>query len=239
MKNIGTTLGLWWLSSFDKSQFLFKSLRTLPVYLRYLFYASLITALYFTIVKLGTMIDIRSYTSIPVFIQSLLILIGFGIKALSVIFTMGIFSYENLYSSNFDVDKHLEQQKQKKEFIKINKLEKWRLKNMHGLLRILVYIGIWSFSYLIIEDILISAFFNVYPNPSKEIYIKFLYDFDYIIKCFTGIYLTLVVILDYFIRKYQKSKKFPQETKLKNNAFPQETKKDDKKEFPQETNNRS
>jgi hypothetical protein len=239
MKNIGTTLGLWWLSSFDKSQFLFKSLRTLPVYLRYLFYTSLITALYFTIVKLGTMIDIRSYTSIPVFIQSLLILIGLGIKILSILFTIGIVNYESLYSSNFDVDSHLQEQKQKKEFIKINKLEKWRLKNMHGLLRILVYIGIWSFSYLIIEDILISAFFNVYPNPSKEIYIKFLYDFDYIIKCFTGIYLTLVVILDYFIRKYQKSKKFPQETKLKNNAFPQETKKDDKKEFPQETSNRS
>jgi hypothetical protein len=45
--------------------------------------------------------------------------------------------------------------------------------------------------------------------------------------------------LDYFVRKNQKSKKFPQETKLKNNAFPQETKKDDKKEFPQETSNRS
>jgi hypothetical protein len=201
MKNIGTTLGLWWLSSFDKSQFLFKSLRTLPVYLRYLFYASLITALYFTIVKLGTMIDIRSYTSIPVFIQSLLILIGFGIKALSVIFTMGIFSYENLYSSNFDVDKHLEQQKQKKQYIKEMKLQKWRLRNIHGFIRILLYIGIWCFLYLVIEDILISAFFNVYHNPSKEIYIKFLYDYDFIIKCFTGIYFIFTLVLDYFVRK--------------------------------------
>ena len=202
MKNLGITLGLWWISTFDKSQFLFKSLRTLPIYLRYLFYVSLITALYFTIIKIETMIDIRSYASIPVFIQSLLILIGFGIKALSVIFTMGIFSYENLYSSNFDVDSHLEQQKQKKEFIKINKLEKWRLRNLHGLLRILVYLGVWSFSYLIIEDILINAFFNVYGlNPPKEIYIKFIYDYDFIIKCFTAIYLILVVILDYFVRK--------------------------------------
>lgn len=212
MKNLGITLGLWWISTFDKSQFLFKSLRTLPVYLRYLFYVSLITALYFTIVKLGTMIDIRSYTSIPVFIQSLLILIGFGIKALSVIFTMGIFSYENLYSSNFDVDKHLEQQKQKKQYIRENQLEKYRLRNIHGFIRILLYIGIYCFLYLLLEDILVSAFFNVYHNPSKEIYIKFLYDYDFIIKCFTGVYLILVFILDYFVRKNQKSKKFPQET---------------------------
>ena len=40
MRNIGTTLGLWWLSTFDKSQFLFKSLKTIPVYFRYFFYIS-------------------------------------------------------------------------------------------------------------------------------------------------------------------------------------------------------
>ncbi len=223
MKNIGITFGLWWLSTFDKSQFLFKSLKTIPVYYRYFFYISLTVALYFIIIKLGATIDIKSY-SIPVFIQSLLILIGFGIKALSIIFTIGICNYESLYSKNFDVDKHMEQQKQKKQFIKENKLEKWRLKNMHWFIRILLYGTIWCFLYLLLEDILINAFFNIYPNPSKEIYIKFLYDYDFIIKCFTGMYLILVVMLDYFVR----IKKFPQETK-----------KDDKKEFPQETSNRS
>lgn len=207
MRNLGITLGLWWLSSFDKSQFLFKSLRTLPVYLRYLFYVSLITALYFTITKLGAIIDVRSYTSIPVFIQSLLILIGFGIKALSIIFTMGIVNYESLYSSNFDVDKHLEQQKQKKQYIKEMKLQNWRLRNIHGFIRILLYMGIWCFLYLVIEDILISAFFNVYGlNPPKEIYIKFIYDYDFTIKFFTAIYLILVVILDYFVRKNRRLK---------------------------------
>lgn len=235
MRNLGTTLGLWWLSTFDKSQFLFKSLKILPIYIRYLFYILLVTTLYFTITKLGAIIDIKSY-SIPVFIQSLLTLIGFGIKALSIIFTIGICNYESLYSGNFDVDKHLKQQKQKKQYIKENKLEKWRLKNMHLLIRVLLYTTIWCFLYLLLEDILISAFFNVYgSNPSKEIYIRFLYDYDFIIKCFTGMYLILVVMLDYFVR----IKKFPQETKLKNNVFPQETKKNDKKEFPQETSNRS
>ncbi|MDY0050918.1 MAG: hypothetical protein RBR65_00130 [Aliarcobacter sp.] len=202
MKNIGITLGLWWLSTFDKSQFLFKSLKILPIYIRYLFYILLVTTLYFSITKLGAIIDVRSYTSIPVFIQSLLILIGLGIKILSILFSMGIFAYENLYSNNFNLDLYLQEQKQKKEFIKINKLEKWRLKNMHWFIRILLYATIWAFSYLIIEDILINAFFNVYGlNPSKEIYIKFLYDYDFTIKFFTAIYLIIVVILDYFVRK--------------------------------------
>lgn len=202
MKNIGITLGLWWLSTFDKSQFLFKSLKILPLYIRYLFYILLVTTLYFTITKLEDILDVRSYTSIPVFIQSLLILIGLGIKILSILFSMGIFAYENLYSNNFDVDKHLEQQKQKKQYIKEMKLQNWRLRNIHGFIRILLYMGIWCFLYLIIEDILISAFFNVYGlNPSKEIYIKFLHEFDFTIKFFTAIYLILVVILDYFVRK--------------------------------------
>lgn len=206
MRNIGITLGLWWLSTFDKSQFLFKSLKTIPVYFRYFFYISLTVALYFTITKLGANIDIKSY-SIPVFIQSLLTLIGFGIKALSIIFTIGICNYESLYSGNFDVDSHFQELKQKKEFIKINKLEKWRLKNMHWFIRVLLYTTIWCFLYLLLEDILVSSFFNVYgSNPSKEIYIKFLYDYDYVIKWFTSIYVILVSILDYFVRKNRRLK---------------------------------
>lgn len=202
MRNLGTTLGLWWLSTFDKSQFLFKSLKILPIYIRYLFYISLVGAFYFTITKLEAVIDIRLYSSIPVFIQSLLILIGFGVKVLSILFSIGIFAYENLYSNNFDVDKYLEQQKQKKQYIKENKLEKHRLRNMHWFIRILLYATIWCFLYLLLEDILISAFFNVYgSNPSKEIYIKFLYDYDYVIKWFTSIYVILVSILDYFEKK--------------------------------------
>lgn len=204
--NIGITLGLWWLSTFDKSQFLFKSLKTIPVYFRYFFYVSLTVALYFAITELGTIINVRSY-SIPIFIQSLLILTGFGVKLLTILFTIGIVNYESLYSNNFDVDKHLAQQKQKKQFIKENKLEKWRLKNMHWLIRVLLYTTIWCFLYLLLEDILISTFFNVYgSNPPKEIYIRFLYDYDFIIKCFTGIYIILVSILDYFVRKNRRLK---------------------------------
>lgn len=196
MRNIGITLGLWWLSTFDKSQFLFKSLKTIPVYFRYCFYILLTVSLYFTITKLETIIDVRSY-SIPVFIQSLLILIGFGIKALSIIFTIGICNYESLYSGNFDVDSHFQELKQKKEFIKINKLEKWRLKNMHWLIRVLLYATIWALLFHILQFLMINLFFQ-YENLTKEIYIAFLMDLITATIYLTVIYIISVSILDYF-----------------------------------------
>lgn len=204
MRNIGITLGLWWLSTFDKSQFLFKSLKTIPVYFRYFFYISLTVALYFTITKLGAIIDIKSY-SIPVFIQSLLTLIGFGIKALSIIFTIGICNYESLYSSNFDVDSHFQELKQKREFIKINKLEKWRLRNMYWFIRILLYATIWALLFHILQFLMINLFFQ-YENLTKEIYIAFLMDLITATIYLTVIYIISVSILDYFVRKNRGSK---------------------------------
>ena len=204
MRNIGITLGLWWLSTFDKSQFLFKSLKTIPVYFRYCFYILLTVSLYFTITKLETIIDVRSY-SIPVFIQSLLILIGFGIKALSIIFTIGICNYESLYSSNFDVDSHFQKLKQKREFIKINKLEKWRLRNMYWFIRILLYATIWALLFHILQFLMINLFFQ-YENLTKEIYIAFLMDLITATIYLTVIYIISVSILDYFVRKNRGSK---------------------------------
>ena len=203
MKNIGITLGLWWLSTFDKSQFLFKSLKTIPVYFRYFFYISLTVALYFTITKLGAIIYVRSY-SIPVFIQSLLTLIGFGIKALSIIFTIGICNYESLYSGNFDVDSHFQELKQKKEFIKINKLEKWRLRNMYWFIRILLYATIWALLFHILQFLMINLFFH--ENLTKEIYIAFLMDLITATIYLTVIYIILVSILDYFVRRNRRLK---------------------------------
>jgi hypothetical protein len=84
---------------------------------------------------------------------------------------------------------------------------------MNILLKVIIYIGLWCFLYLLFEDILISSFFSVYGDtPSKEIYIQFLIDYDKTIKYFTAIYLVSIVILDFFVRKNRKAKKFPQKT---------------------------
>lgn len=88
---------------------------------------------------------------------------------------------------------------------------------MHIFFRFLFYIGLWCFLYLLLEDILIGAFFDIYGHkPTKEIYIKFLIDYDLTIKYFTGIYLIFIAILDFFVRKNRKAiKEFPAETLTK------------------------
>lgn len=213
--NIGQKLGLLWLTTFDRSQFLYKSLKSVSFIYRYFFYILITVSLWFLIEKVGVMIDIRAYDSIPVFAQTLIIFCGLFIKYASIIFVMALASYEAIY--DFDVDKYLEGLKTKKQFIKDNKLEKWRLRNMNIFFRVLVYLGVWCFLYLLLEDILISAFFDIYgPNPTKEIYIKFLIDYDQTIKYFTSVYLISIAILDFFIRKNKKAiKEFPAETLTK------------------------
>lgn len=208
-------LGINFANTFDKSLFLYTSLKGLHILYRYSFYILLVLALYFTITKVEEVINIGSYEYIPIYIQNLLIVIGLLIKFFAVLFTMGIFAYESIY--NIDLDKYLEELKSKNQFIKDNKLQKWRLRNMNIFFRALIYIGVWCFLYLIIEDILISAFFDVYGhNPSKKIYIKFLIDYDLIIKYFTGIYLITIMILDFFVRKNRRTnQKFPAETLTK------------------------
>jgi hypothetical protein len=212
MKNTTINLALWWLYTFDRSQFLYKSLGTLNLYIRWFFYIAITFSLWQFIELVASYINLGNY-SIPLFIQNILYVIGKLIKIFMILFMIGLSSYEALYSSNFDVDKYLNEYKNKQDFIKFNKLQKWRLRNMKLWLRIILYLGFWAFLYLWIESILINAFFTVYGNnPSKEIYIQFLIDYDLTIKYFTVIYLLSIAILDYFVRK-NRNKKFPQETK--------------------------
>lgn len=210
--NVAQKLGLLWLTTFDRSQFLFKSLKSVSFIYRYTFYILITVSLWFLIEKVRVIIDVRAYDSIPVFAQTLIIFCGLFIKYASIIFVMALASYEAIY--DFDVDKYLKELKTKKQFIKKSKLQKWRLRNMHIFFRVLFYIGVWCFLYLLLEDILISAFFDIYGhNPTKEIYIKFLIDYDLAIKYFTGIYLITIMILDFFVRKNRKAiKEFPAET---------------------------
>jgi len=210
--NIGQKLGLLWLTTFDRSQFLYKSLKSVSFIYRYSFYILITVSLWFLIEKVAVMIDIRSYSYVPLFAQNLIVFSGLFIKYASIIFVMALASYEAIY--DFDVDKYLEELKTKKQFIKDNKLQRWRLRNMNIFFRALIYLGLWCFLYLLLEDILISAFFDIYGhNPSKEIYIKFLIDYDLTIKYFTGMYLITIMILDFFVRKNRKAiKEFPAET---------------------------
>ncbi len=200
--NFTQRLAITWLTIFDKSMFIYYMLRSVNQWVRYGFYLLLVFSFVFVIEKAGQIIDIRSYDSIPVFAQSLLLFCGLFVKWLSIVFIVGVAAYEALYSSNFDIEKYLKEYKSKQDFIKLNKLEKWRLRNMHFVFRTFIYLGMYFFIYLFLEDILISAFLDYYNNqPSKEAYIRFLYDFNIFMISYSIIFIVLILILDYFVRK--------------------------------------
>jgi hypothetical protein len=208
-------LALTWLTTFDKSQFMYKILKSIHIIFRFSFYILMSLALVFFLYKISSIINIREYSDIPLFLQNLLIVIGYFIKYCSIIFIMGIFSYESIYS--FDVDKYLADYKSKQDFIKNNKMERWRISNMHLVLRIICYLGVYFFIYLLFEHILISSFLDYYDNqPSKEVYLHFLYDFNFFMISYTIIFIVLIIVFDYFVRKKIKTKnqKFPQETNI-------------------------
>lgn len=200
--NFTQRLAITWLTTFDKSCFIYYMLRSVNTWVRYGFYLLLVLSVIFVIEKAGQIIDIRSYDSIPTFAQSLLLFCGLFVKWLSIVFVVGVAAYEALYSSNFNVEKYLEEYKSKQDFIKLNKLEKWRLRNMHGFFRTLMYLGLYFLIYLFLEDILISSFMDYYNNqPNKEAYIRFLYDFNIFMISYSIIFIVLILILDYFVRK--------------------------------------
>lgn len=200
--NFTQRIAMTWLTTFDKSCFIYHMLRSVNTWVRYGFYLLLVLSFVFVIQKAEEIIDIRSFNSIPVFAQSLLLFSGLFVKWLSIVFIVGVAAYEALYSSNFNVEKYLDEYKSKQDFIKLNRLEKWRLRNMHFVFRTLIYLGMYFFIYLFLEDILISAFMDYYNNqPSKEAYIRFLYDFNIFMISYSIIFIVLILILDYFIRK--------------------------------------
>lgn len=199
-------IGFWWYQTFDSSGFLFNSLKQLHKSYRYLFYIALCTSLYFFIKFVGSYINLNDYRELSDGIKSILNICGQLLLFITVFFTTGIFSYESLFHLNL---KHLTvKYKLKNQYIKENKLQYWRLRNMKWWIRILVYLGAWCFTYLIIEQASISAFLNVYEGKvNEDIYTQFLYAYNLFVKQFTIGFLIITFLLDFLVRKNIKARK--------------------------------
>lgn len=198
IKNILKAIAFLWLTTFDKSCFIYKSLKTMHISYRFVFYSALSLSLYFTLEYLVSFISFADY-NFPYFITRLALAIMSFIKFLSILFTIGIFAYEFIY--DVDIDKYLHEQKEKEDLIKKNKKQFWRLRNMNILLRTLIYLGGWSFMYLTAETLLVSSFSALFPNPTKEDYLVFVYEYDLTIKILTIGYFAIALVVDYYVRK--------------------------------------
>lgn len=204
MKNLSIKIAILWLITFDKSRFIYYSLRNISVFLRWIFYFAITFTLWQTVELSTSFINLDKY-SLSLLLINLITVIGVIFKIILIIFMFGLTSYESLFSNNVNVDNYIFEHDLKLQKIKEGKLEWWRLRNRGLFVRILIYLTFWVFLFHALQFLMINLFFQ-YENLTKEIYIAFLMDLITATIYLTIIYIILVSILDYFVRKNRRLK---------------------------------
>ncbi len=197
MKDKIISLSFFWLKVFDKQKLLFKTLQPLNKYFRWFLYVSTNIAFYFFISFL-TRISINyiiSYNFSP-FVEETMISLLMFFKVLGIIFILGFFSLEILM--NFDLEKYEKEKEDKENYIKANKLQWWRLRNCHFMVRIFIYAILFFCCFLMILQ---SFLLTQYNNPLPLNFVEF----GTFLKQFLAIYVIVFMLFDYkFVQKARK-----------------------------------
>ena len=179
-------IGIKWLTSIDSNAALYLLLKPLPIAMRMSFYVVLIA---------GTFLIIKFVLSFFQFTSEL----GSYIVLVLTLFASCITFYEFLYILN--IEEILKEKREKEQFIKAHKLQKWRLRNMPFLVRLLLYLVLYIGVQQFIQITSIVAFFTSMQVPTEAQTMQFVHEFQILIKWFTVTYVTILGILEYFIAK--------------------------------------
>ena len=138
----------------------------------------------------------------PFFQLGIVVFLGYIILYAVPLLCLVYSSYESIY--DLDIEKILDEQKAKQSQIIANKKQWWRLRNMHYVFRVLLYISL----YLILLNVLnLFAFISIaeiYQNPSQKLVQEVVSDYESLIQWFTFLYAMSIVVLDtsvYYTRK--------------------------------------
>lgn len=191
-------IAITWLKNIDSNLLLFNTLKSINQGLRVFFYVGLVT---FTSLA---MMFIMSFVDFSTFQFSNLLTLLVQIICYGVIIGISlVFTIESVIK--LDVAQIFQEQKDKKEYIKAQKLQFWRLRNMNLFVRILVYISFYLFCVFIIQIASMGAFIEIFAATSaadaeKQIAL-FIQSYESFLQWFTFIYLTAALMLDYFVNK--------------------------------------
>ena len=190
-------IALIWLSIFDKHRLLFKTIKPLNKYFRWFLYVSTNIAFYFFInfMEKISISFIASYSFDPTVESIIISMFGF-FKILSIIFMFGFFFLE--FIINFDVEKYQKEKLEKEEYIIKNKLQWWRLRNCHFMVRIFIYAILFFCCFLMILQ---SFLLTQYDNPLPLDFVAF----DTFLKQFLLVYVIVFMLFDY--KLVQKARK--------------------------------
>ena len=190
-------IGLIWLHIFDKQRLLFKTIKPLNKYFRWFLYVSTNIAFYFFInfMEKISISFIASYSFDPTVESIIISMFGF-FKILSIIFMFGFFFLE--FIINFDVEKYQKEKLEKEEYIIKNKLQWWRLRNCHFMVRIFIYAILFFCCFLMILQ---SFLLTQYDNPLSLDFVAF----ATFLKQFLLVYVIVFMLFDY--KLVQKARK--------------------------------
>ena len=189
MKNltIPQTIAIKWLTIIDSNQAFFLLLKPLHVSLRAIFYTLLIA---------GTFVILNVALSFVELTRELSLLIAL-IPTIGVSF---IIFYETIFSLN--VQEILKARKEKEQFIKTNKLQKWRLRNMSFWVRIILYLAVYIILQQFLQITSMVAFFETVSQPTQAQINEFINQFQTILKYATVTYILIMLgTLEYFINQ--------------------------------------
>lgn len=194
-------IALWWYRVIDSTGYIYTLVKSIHVSLRILFYSAFVVSIFFTLKISGAIIQLENY-SIPVLLVPLLKVFGIVILYGSVILSALIVSYESIL--NIDVKKEQQTIKDKKQHIKQNHLQWYRLRNMNLFFRILVYLLIYLISTYILNVISIAAYYDIQSSMPFETFFE---EFKTIFIYYIVSYVVLIVTLEYLARKKIKARK--------------------------------
>jgi hypothetical protein len=209
-------VAIFWLKTIDPKLFLFKPLKSVNQGLRLIAYTGLILYLYFFLKFTNSLIG-GYFNSAPMpeawyAVGNIIyygILLGAGL----------IFTLESVYK--LDVAQVLSDIKAKKKFIKQNKLQFWRLRNMHFFFRILIYFVFFMLCLFIVQMSALAMFADIFasakntPETHQQIAL-FMHEYERFSRWFTFIYIIGVLFLDYFVHKKRLIARLKTETEVQN-----------------------
>lgn len=188
MKNltIPQKIAIKWLTLIDSNQAFFLLLKPLHVSLRAIFYTLLIA---------GTFVILNVALSLVELTKDLSLLIAL-IPTIGVSF---IIFYEAIFS--LDIQEILKARKEKEQFIKAQKLQKWRLRNMSFWVRIILYLIFYIILQQFLQIASMVAFFETVPQPTQAQINEFINQFQTILKYATVTYILMLGTLEYLITR--------------------------------------
>ncbi|WP_152018772.1 hypothetical protein [Aliarcobacter butzleri] len=215
---LGLNIGIAWINLFDKRQLLFKNLKPLSKWFRYFIYFAVIISFYIVLKFFETyFLNVLNDYNFQRIVYTTVVAVALLFKILAMFGMFGIVFLEYVY--DFDLDTYMTKIKKEQEYIKKNKLDAWRLRNLKWWARICIYLGIYIF--------FIHIFFNAYITSiypmNKDTLELALKEWNIIAKQFTILFVIFSFLFDFLkvrpARKVQlKIPKFDFDKNVDNNA---------------------